>query len=91
MNRARCSEAALQLSLAEQRVAGALELARRGGDAVAVHSLERAGSHLRGLRAIMEADRLEALQAEVAPGEWQGGAPDFWEQQRAPFGAAERE
>jgi hypothetical protein len=91
MNRDRYMAATLRLSLAEQQIAGSLELARRSGDAVVCRPLEQAGNHLRSLRAILAAARPETLEVQPAPGEWQGGAPDFWAQPHLPFGAVEPE
>lgn len=85
MNRERFVSASLELSLAEQRVAGSLELARHRGDAVAVRSLEQAGNHLCSLRAILSADRMETLQAEPAEAPEPGGA---WAQPRLPLAVA---
>jgi hypothetical protein len=85
MNRARFMSASLELSLAEQRVAGSLELARHRGDVVACRSLEQAGNHLCSLRAILAAQRLETLEAEPAkaPAEWAGA----WAQPSLPLAA----
>lgn len=74
MNRERFVSASLLLSLAEQRVAGSLELARHRGDAVAVRSLEQAGNHLCSLRAILSAQRLETLEAGADETPEPGGA-----------------
>jgi hypothetical protein len=74
MNHRHFVAASLELSLAEQRVAGSLELARHRGDAVAVRSLEQAGNHLCSLRAILSVQRLETLQAEPAEMPEPGGA-----------------
>lgn len=84
MNRARFVSASLELSLAEQRVAGSLELARQRGDAVAVRSLEQAGNHLCSLRAILAAQRLETLEGGPA----EVPEPGAWAQPRLPLALA---